>query len=263
MRARLSPPGPRPALLRIRLGAALPALAAALALGAAVVAAFTLAPSAKRPAVSSVRLVDPLTTFEVATTLSAAGLDAQSLAAAGLSGPEATSLLSRARSHLQEHIQTLRDADSARAASQASYDALRRRVESGLASEADLSNLATAASALGSAQASRQSALDALSSDATSQLDPAKVIRLATLRGNHGWEVPIQYRAANRSQPDWVALRDALANDRIAARRGEDPDPAAHQLLLDAQANANVSAAASSLQNLPDLQAAWNQGVVP
>jgi hypothetical protein len=55
-----------------------------------------------------------------------------------------------------------------------------------------------------------------------------------------------------------------LANDRISANLSREPDPDAHQFLLDAQSDPAVSQATTNLtQNLASVQAAWNAAVFP
>ncbi len=54
---------------------------------------------------------------------------------------------------------------------------------------------------------------------AVAGLSQAKQDTLATVRANLNRELPVQYLATNRSDADWVALREALANDRQSTAR--------------------------------------------
>lgn len=219
------------------------------------------APSHPAPAVSLRPEVDPLTNGELGMALVSAGLNAKALAAAGLSESQIASLIGRARTHLGDHIQELRDANDSLASAQASYDALQRRIQSGQGNEADVTNFATAGATLSSARSARQSVVTELINASVAGLPAEKTSALATVRANASWELPPQYLVVQHSQSDWVALRDAIANDTISARRGDDPDPDAHSLLLQAQADPAVAAASASLQNLSALNLAWNQAV--
>jgi hypothetical protein len=256
---------------RTRTGAALQIAAGAVAASALVwfgvaydaaptapTAPFPLAPSA---AVSVRPDFEPPTNVELADALLSSGLGAPALTAAGLSGPQITTLVGRARTHLEAHIQELRDAEEQIIAAQTTYDSLRRRIESGFGSQGDVANFVAATAALNEARASRQTVLNALIASSVAGLPFEVAATLATLRTNSGWELPTQYGVVNHGETDWIALRDAIANDTISARRGEDPDPDAHAYLLQAQADPTVAAATANLQNLAPLNLAWNQAV--
>ena len=253
---------------RTRTGAALQLASGAVAASALVWfgVAYNTAPTAPSPsappASGSLRPeFDPLTSLELGDALLSAGLGAPALTAAGLSEGQVTALVGRARSHLEGHIQELRDAEQSITSAQTTYDALRRRIESGFGSQGDVSNFVAATAALNEARASRQTIVDGLITASVAGLSSEVTSTLATLRGNKSWELPTQYGVVNHGETDWMALRDAIANDTISARRGEDPDPDAHAYLLQAQADPAVSAAASNLQNLAPLNLAWNQAV--
>jgi hypothetical protein len=264
-------PASQPKVARSRSGAALQIASGAVAASALVWfgVAYNATPSATAPsapphpapAISQRPEIDPLTNGELGMALVTAGLSPKALAAAGLSESQVTALVGRARTHLTEHIQELRDADQALFSAQASHDALQRRIQSGQGNQADLTNFATAASDLASARTARQSVISDLITASVNGLAAEKTSALATLRANASWELPPQYLVVNHSESDWVALRDAVANDAISARNGNDPDPDAHTLLLQAQADPSVAASSASLQNLNALNLAWNQAV--
>lgn len=195
-------------------------------------------------------------------TLRRAGLDPAHLAAAGLTGGEVSTLVSNARTDLLSRFNDLSTADGDYALAKGSHDRNGRVVRSGLATAQDLSNFNAASTNKSNAESSRQTHLEACYSAATAGLSPAKLATLATLKGNSQWKMPVQYRAANRTEGDWVTLRNALANDRISTERSESPDATLHQFLLDADANSNVAAAKSSLDNgLATIESAYSTGV--
>ena len=83
-----------------------------------------------------------------------------------------------------------------------------------------------------------------------------------TIRANAGRGLPVQYLATTRSEADWVALRDALSNDRQATDNNVDPDATSHQRLLDANATPTTITAALNLsQRLADVSNAFNTAV--
>src|SRR5262245_52337918 len=65
-----------------------------------------------------------------------------------------------------------------------------------------------------------------------------------------------------RSESQWVDLREALANERISAADGVDPDANAHALLTQLRADPTVNAAASNLNaNLIAVSASFNTAI--
>lgn len=245
------------------------AIAGAAALGALTYSGIaSLAPAvAPAPAAPRVSLlpaeIEPLTDQELAAALTRLRLDAQSLAATGFSEAQTTALVGRVRTHLTEHIQELRDADSSWAQKRRERDRLEGKIRSGTQAQGDIERLATARAELASATLARQEVLDAILSAAGSQVGGPALATLSTLRANAAsWDVPVQYLAATRTEPEWMALRGALAHDRISTKLGEEPDPAVRQLLLGVQSEPAIAAATSNLSsNLPLVTAAWNSAV--
>lgn len=261
----MTSPSPR----RSRRAAALQFTALAAAVIAGTVAgalSFSSAPSSSLPPAYStfpppaMEVVDPA---ELEVALRRVGLSPETLAASGLTGQETATLIANARTHLDEHLQALNTAEASHFAAEAAHEALKRRVQSGLATQADLANFQTAATSLSSAGSARTAAYTGLYNAAVEGLGSGKLQMLATLKGNAAWEVPLQYLADNRSEEQWVALRNALANATIAQRYGESSSPEASQIILSAQAGAGTSAANAGLQSLATIQNAWDAAVTP
>lgn len=206
---------------------------------------------------------EPLDSQELAVTLTRLGLDAPSLAAAGLTGPQTSALVGRVRAYLGDHIQDLRDADSDWAAKRQEVDRLERLIRGGMATHDDKLAYAAAQTALSQSTSARQSVLAAIQSAAGEQVASGPLTTLATMQVNRAsWDVPTRFLAGTHDEPGWVALRDALANDRISAAMGTDPDPTEHQLLLNAEADSAVAAANTNLNsNQALVVAAWNTAV--
>jgi hypothetical protein len=67
----------------------------------------------------------------------------------------------------------------------------------------------------------------------------------------------------DRSETQWVALRDALANEKIAPRYGEQTAPEHAAVLASARGHADVATAKSRLEaNLTATQSAFTAAFV-
>jgi hypothetical protein len=199
-------------------------------------------------------------TAELKLALTRCGLDANSLTAAGLSSEDVSALVGDARQYMTEHPGALTAVDDTFASARQAAEALQHKIQSGQATEQEITSFPAAQSALTSATAARQGAVDAIFNAGTADLSEAEKDTLNRIRANKAqWELPLEYLASERSEPQWVALRDALANERIAIRRDEDPDPAAATLLAQVRAEPAVANASANLTaNLTAITTAWN-----
>ncbi len=216
------------------------------------------ATSSPRPA-----LFVPATNAELAVVLHTLGLDPATLAAAGVTPGETTTLVGNMRSHLSTHMDGFRSADNDCGAARNEYDRLLRLVQAGLAGQEDRTAWATAPGTLSTAIAARQSLRDAAFTAAADGLSGAKVSAITTARANHAsWDLLLPHMFTNREQVDWVTLRDALSNQRIAAKHGDSTDPAAQGIIMAADAQPATALARANLEaNLATVTAAWNQAV--
>lgn len=187
------------------------------------------------------------------------GLGAEALAAAGLSAQETSSVVSAFSSAMSSQPGALEQADASYASARASKDALERKVRSGLATEQEVADLASATTALTSADASRAHVLDGWFHAATTNLAAGKVTALSTIQANASWKLPTQYLVKDRDQAEWVAIRKALNNERICAKYEDEPNSDMQAALSSWRADANVAAAKSALDtNLSAVQSAWD-----
>ncbi len=194
--------------------------------------------------------------------LTRAGLDPRTLAAAGVSGAQVSALTAAAAAHIAQAPDALRSADQAYAQARVEHDALERKVASGLASSGEIASLASARAALDSARALRVSRLSALYEAGASVLSSEQRTRLSTLRANAGKPGPIEFKAVERTEAEWLSLRKALANERISAQCGDQPHAGCQSLLSSARSNASVAAAKSACDtNLAAIQSAWSTAV--
>lgn len=200
------------------------------------------------------------TAVELAAALHRVGLSPERLAAAGLTAIEASTLVQNAAAHLDgERFQSLQQADTAVRDASRDVQRLERLARSGRATSGDLGDLTTGRAALAGAESALRSALGALYDAAADGLSGPKAARLATLRANAGWDLPVQYLAASRSEAEWVALRDALASVRISARLGEEPHGGCSALVAQCDADSAVATAKAALDaNLAAIASAFD-----
>jgi hypothetical protein len=197
---------------------------------------------------------------DLAVDLIRAGLDAKALAAAGLSANTVTVLAQATLTHLTANPTSLSAADTAYAAARRESDHLKRLIESGHGSQDDVGNYQTQSATLAAATADRDAALAAIVTAATAGLSSDQKTALARIRANQTWkEAGVEFLVVERTEAQWVALRDALAAERIAAAAGDDLPEATQTLLATARVNESVAAAHASLgTNLAGITAAWN-----
>lgn len=188
-----------------------------------------------------------------------AGLDAEELAAAGLSAQQASTLVGHGESLLAGEPTRLSAADTAYSSARTAKDALERKIQSGLASPQEIASFSNATSAFASAEAERVAALASLFDAATAALSEGQRSVLSTIHANRERGLAPEFLTINRTEAEWLALRNALSNERIAARNGDEPNAGCQSLLSAARSNATVAAAKSAHDaNLAAIISAWN-----
>jgi hypothetical protein len=192
-------------------------------------------------------------------TLLRAGLSPEALAAAGVTPVAIASTLQAVTQQLAGAPNALANADVAFANARRESDRLERLIQSGKGTQEDVAAYQSAKAALDAATAQRAAALDAVLTAATASLPTAQRTALLTARANAAWNLPPEFLVVNRSQEDWVRLRDALANERIARKLDDQPDPAAQALLANWRAVPAVAMARSGLDtHLEQVRVNWN-----
>lgn len=201
--------------------------------------------------------VPPHADFKV--TLLRAGLKPEALAAAGVASNGISGVLSLAAQTVAGAPNALREADAAYATARVQSDQLERLIQSGKGHEQEVAAYQAAKTALSTAEAQRQAVLDGLFAAATANLSSAQRTALTNLRANAAWNLPPEFLVVNRDQAEWVRLRDALANERISRKLGDEPDAGAQAQLANWRANNSVAAARSALDtNLAQIRTNWN-----
>ena len=241
-----------------KLGAAVPlTLAVVLAAGGLItLSVSTLRDAPNAPAQSIIP-----TSSEINLLIRSAGVNPESLAAAGVSANTIAAIISGASGYIVPNFNAIKANHDTLGRERKTRDTLQRLVSASRATSQQRTDLATAITNVAAAQATRNAYLAAIRQEIDTNLTPAQIIALNTIIKNTKWTHPIQYKAANRSEQDWIDLRDCLANIRIANKQGQQPDPAATTFVAAADANAAVSAANSSLNNLPFIQTQWNNAL--
>jgi hypothetical protein len=215
-------------------------------------------------AASAALATSPILTDDLDTALIRAGLDPQALAAVGVSSNAISGLISSFRTAMEAEPTRLSTADTQYDTARVESDRLRRLIESGRGSTQDVSSYQTQVQALSTATAGRASALAAFSAAAMQNLSANQIAMLGRIKANRVRELPVEFLVIDRSDAEWVSLRDALANERIAAKHGEEPDAAQQAALATWRSNASVSSAKVSLDtNGAAVKAAWTAAVAP
>jgi hypothetical protein len=192
-------------------------------------------------------------------TLVRSGLDSAALAAAGVSANSVSSVLQAAATAINNDPSRLSNADAAYATARRDVDRLKSVIESGKAGEGDVSSYQSASTNLATATAARQAALDAYFAAGAAVLSAGQRQALTAIRTNRSYELPIEFLVVERSQQEWVDLRDALANERIEPKVGEEPDSTDQASLSTWRAVGSVASAKSSSEaNLASVTASWN-----
>lgn len=243
------------------IAAVVVAAAAVVAIGGFGVLSTTSYLSSKLAKPAKRVLLSP-TAAEYKSALARAGLDPLALTAAGVSAQATATVVGAAKTELATRIDALREADSAYLTAKKQVDELERAVTGGASSQLDA--LATARAQLATAGTSRQAVLDGLYAVGKAALGESQAAALDSIRAGRAgrWGLPLQYLAATRSEPEAVALRNALANVRIAGQLGREPDSAEAQLVSTASAVGAVAAAKTALDSsLTAVTAAWNTAI--
>jgi hypothetical protein len=214
-----------------------------------------VAPAKKKP---------PTLDSNLVTALFRAGLQPESLAAAGVSAESTTTLVGNVKTWLAQNASMLSAADTRLGSAVPAKEALWRKVQSGLGSHDDVTSLDAAVTEFNAALAGQASTVSAMFDAGTASLSSQTKATLALERTSQlAWGLPMQYLVKDRSQADWVALRDALDNERVSAKLGEDPDQAMQALLATVRADSAIATAKTSLDTkLGAVTAAWEAAAV-
>lgn len=193
----------------------------------------------------------PPTRGEVTAAAMRAGLHADSLLAAGVSSASFASIASAVREYLAEHPGQMRTLDS-------QVDSARRSANTRPSEPPPPQGTMT----LDQANDARDAFYAAIFDAATTSLSQEQKSMLRSQKQNKGKSVPAKYLVADRSDAEWVALREALTDQRIAARDGREANAEVRQRITAADANAAVAAAGQRLSgDRTTVRTAWTQAI--
>lgn len=109
-----------------------------------------------------------------------------------------------------------------------------------------------------SAKAAQDAQLTAAFEAAAAVLPNEAAARLRMIRGNQRWSVPAAYKVVERTDAQWVALRQALASRRINTERGHSVPGAVTSLLSSVESDGAVSTAlTATMNNVGPVRAIW------
>ena len=196
---------------------------------------------------------------EDATTFIRLSLDAEALAAAGVSAAEVPGVVTALEESDEAQSGALATADAAWAAARQEADRLSRIVRAGNSTPQDVTDLTAAKEALVSATAARDAVLDALFDAGTGVLSAGEQAVLAEVRANRRWKLSMEFLVISRTEAQWVELRDNLMAEKVCAKMGDTLDSEVVQALSAARAQTDVAAAKALLDaNLAAVRAAWD-----
>ena len=212
----------------------------------------------KNQASAILPLIAP-TAADLEVALLRSGLSPEALTAAGLSGANATTVVSDLITYMTNNPGVLDSADSSYSSAKVAADQLKWTIQSGLATAQDLTDYTTAKANLASATTTRDGVISDFFTEGIVNLSQAQKDKLSTIVGNDYWDRPTEFLTVTNTEADWVELRNCLAHERIAAANGEAIDAGVQTILNGYRGNATVSAAKASLDsNLATVTSAWN-----
>jgi hypothetical protein len=186
------------------------------------------------------------------------GLGADVLAAAGISGEQVAALVAAVEQNCDSA--TLASRDEAYIAARQTHDRLRRLIQSGKGTQEDVTARSTAEATLNTATSARDSYLATARAAGLATVTAEQAARVTKIFANQKWGLPTQYLVKDRTEPEWVALREALAAKRISEQDEDEPlAQSAQEYLAAADAVSEVAAAKVSLDaGIASVQTAWN-----
>lgn len=187
--------------------------------------------------------------------LATCGISPATLAAAGCSSSDATSVVIAAKSFSEQFGQSLADARD-------TLGAARKTLASSKKSN-DPEALSAAQAGLTDAEAAVSSLTNTALDTVTAPLSSTERTLLATISANKGRDLPLAYLTVTRTDSEWVALRDALAIRKdCAAKSTTEPDTIT-SLIASVESQTEVGQALAAAQNsLAGIEAAWTAALV-
>ncbi len=201
----------------------------------------------------------PLTERELALCLHAVSLDPESLAAAGVSDPGVAAVVAAGASYISGSGV---DMAGVRRRANAARSDLERTESQARSGHVTQEVLEAARDQDEEVSAHLAQLMNGLFTTAVAPLPSGQRAVLTTIRANSAMNsLPKAWLAVNRSQSDWIAIRDALACQDIAQRSGESTPADAAAIIVSASDQVTVGALASVDSNLPGARSAFDSTV--
>jgi hypothetical protein len=201
----------------------------------------------------------PPVNTEFAGVLVRIGIPADTLACAGIVASQVPGMA--AATQAQYSATRLASLDQAFVDAKAARDRLVRKVRSGLASPQEISSRAEVEATFAEAETARKNHLDLLQNAALGTVSTEQAATVRRINANRSWGLlPLEFLVKNRTEPQWVELRAAVATERIAAQDDEEICPPSTQAYL-AQIRAETEIASAKVNldaNIAAVQTAWN-----
>ena len=200
----------------------------------------------------------PPVNTEFAGVLLRVGLGGEALAAAGVSGQQVSGLVAAVRQSFDSA--TLRARDETYISARQNHDRLVRMIQSGKGTQEDVTARSTAQATLTAATNARDGYLATAREAGLATLPAEPAVLVRRILANQKWGLPTQYLAKDRTEAEWVALRDLVAAKRISQQDEDEPmSEATAQALAAADAASEVAIAKVNLESgLASVQTAWN-----
>ena len=148
------------------------------------------------------------------------GVGPEALAAVGASGHDAEVIVALAMAMCENPGNSFAHIQTQLQAARAEYLRLEAAVRTGTATREQRLQLAPAREALAEWEESRRDALALLATTVESRLDTEQMAMLRNISAARHVEVPVHFKVVQRSQGEWTALRDRVAEANRVARSG-------------------------------------------
>jgi len=200
----------------------------------------------------------PPANTEFAGVLMRIGIPADTLACAGVLAAQVPGMVAATQG--QYSVPQLASLDQAFVDAKGARDRLVRKVRSGLASPEELASRTVVEATFANAEAARKNYLDLLLNSALGAVSAEQAAGVRRINANRSWGLPVEFLVRNRTEPDWVELRSALATERIAAQDDEETCPPSTQAFLaQVRSEPEIASAKVNLDaNIAAIQTAWN-----
>jgi len=187
------------------------------------------------------------------------GITPDGLAAAGLNSTTVQAALANEHAALDDATALLVAHDGTCSTLKVEVDGLRRLIGSGEASADEIARMAIAKVELASATNARQTFLMTVCMALCEHFNGTAATCIDQLASSKRWKtIPVEYRTQERTEAQWIEIRNALAAKRTHEKAGLAVPEEVTQFLATLNSDQQVATATSSCNsNLPGVDAMW------